>query len=493
MKFLGLRLCEHDSNITLTDGTNVKYYSSERDNQIKHHGFEDLSSWKKVFDTFKVSPKDIDAIGIVIDCYRHEHIKCDENKLYEEIDIPIFKMIGFDCPVFRVDHHYVHALSIWTLGVETTTDFIFDGFGDDQISHTIFKQDQKVLVQKLTEGYNSLGQTMAMFGAHIGLSGDKLDIPGKVMALKAYGQKSFIHDQYSFKSLIQLWSSITSKDIENCHEDEVATHIRKCHEETERIFVEHFKKNSKASDVIGYSGGVAQNTIINSKIKKVRPNLHIPPHCNDCGLSLGIVEFLRKLYDQEPFDVSGFPFWQSDISPEPPSKQVIKNAAEHLAKGNIIGWYQGHGEVGPRALGNRSILMRPDIKDGKEILNSKVKHRESFRPFGASVLRDKVSEYFDWNEETPFMLYVMDVLDKNSFPSITHEDGTCRPQTVTEDHEVYYELISEFEKLTGIPMLLNTSLNNGGKPICGSPNEALELFCASEMDNLVVGNTIYSK
>ena len=80
-------------------------------------------------------------------------------------------------------------LYIWTLGVETTTDFIFDGFGDDQISHTIFKQDQKVLVQKLTEGYNSLGQTMAMFGAHIGLSGDKLDIPGKVMALKAYGQK----------------------------------------------------------------------------------------------------------------------------------------------------------------------------------------------------------------------------------------------------------------------------------------------------------------
>ena len=124
---------------------------------------------------------------------------------------------------------------------------------------------------------------------------------------------------------------------------------------------------------------------------------------------------------------------------------------------------------------------------------SKVKHRESFRPFGASVLRDNVSDYFDWNEETPYMLYVMDVLDKDSFPSITHVDGTCRPQTVTEDHEVYYELISEFEKLTGIPMLLNTSLNNGGKPICGSPNEALELFCASEMDNLIVGSSIYSK
>ena len=148
MKFLGLRLCEHDSNITFTDGITVKYYSSERDIQIKHHAFEDLSSWKKVFDTFNVSPKDIDAIGIVLDCFRHEHIKCDESKIYEEIDIPLFKVIGFDCPIFRVDHHYAHALSIWPLGVETTSDFIFDGFGDDQISHTIFRENSKVLVQK---------------------------------------------------------------------------------------------------------------------------------------------------------------------------------------------------------------------------------------------------------------------------------------------------------------------------------------------------------
>ena len=490
MKFLGLRLCEHDSNISFTDGTIVKYYCSERDNQIKHHGFKDLSSWKKVFDRFNVSPKDIDAIGIVIDCYNHKHLKCDENKLYEEIDISIFKMIGFDCPVFRVDHHYAHALSVWTLGVETTTDFIFDGFGDDKISHTIFKDNSKVLVQKVTEGYCSLGTVMAETGKILKMSGNHLDLPGKLMALKSYGKKSFIYEQYSLKSLDNLWLSI---DFEKSSKQEVETHIRKCHEESERVFVKHFTKNSSSSDVIGYSGGVAQNTVINSKIKRVRPNLHIPPHCNDSGLSLGIVEFLRKLYDQEPFDVSGFPFWQSDVCPETPSKQVIKNAAEHLAKGNILGWYQGHGEVGPRALGNRSILMRPDIFDGKQILNSKVKHREYFRPFGASVLRDNVSDYFDWNEETPYMLYVMDVLDKNSFPSITHVDGTCRPQTVTEDHEVYYELISEFEKLTGIPMLLNTSLNNGGKPICGSPNEALELFCASEMDNLIVGSSIYSK
>lgn len=491
MKFLGLRLCEHDSNISFSDGTSVKYYSSERDLQIKHHGFKDLSSWKRIFNTFGVLPEEIDAIGIVIDSFRHEYIKCNEKLLYEKIIIPIFNFMGFKCPVYRIDHHYAHALSLWTLGVEPNNNFIFDGFGDDKIVHTIFRDDKKILVQKLTDGYRSLGLEMANVGTKSKMLGDPLDFPGKIMALKAFGRDTLCNEQYTFKDLGKLWTF--GIDYEKCDQQEIVDHIRKCHKESERIYKEHFLKYSTSSDVIGYSGGVAQNTIINSVIKKERPNLHIPPHCNDCGLSLGIIEFLRKHYDQESFDRSGFPFWQSDVSPEPPSKQTIKKTAELLANGNIVGWYQGNGEVGPRALGNRSILMRPDIKDGKETLNSKVKHRESFRPFGASILLDRVSEYFDWNEESPYMLYVMDVLDRESFPSITHVDGTCRPQTVSENHEIFHELIYEFEKLTGIPMLLNTSLNNGGKPICGSPDETMELFCSSDMDNVIIGDSVYSK
>ena len=109
-----------------------------------------------------------------------------------------------------------------------------------------------------------------------------------------------------------------------------------------------------------------------------------------------------------------------------------------LADGKIVGWYQGHGEVGPRALGNRSILMDPSVKDGKDIINDKVKHREMFRPFGASILSDELKNYFDWEYESPYMLYVMDVKDKFSFGSITHFDGTCRPQTVEPEHEDYY-------------------------------------------------------
>jgi len=137
--------------------------------------------------------------------------------------------------------------------------------------------------------------------------------------------------------------------------------------------------------------------------------------------------------------------------------------------------------------------MNPTIKNGKDKLNLKVKHREPFRPFGASVLRERCNEYFDCEYDSPYMLYVMDVRDKESFAPITHVDGTCRPQTVTADQEDFYELITEFEKLTGLPMLLNTSLNNGGDPIAGSICESMQLLYDTELDFLVVGNDTYTK
>lgn len=137
--------------------------------------------------------------------------------------------------------------------------------------------------------------------------------------------------------------------------------------------------------------------------------------------------------------------------------------------------------------------MDPTIYDGKQIINEKVKNREFFRPFGASILEEKTSEYFDWNDKSPYMLYVMDILDKKSFPSITHADGTCRIQTVSSELTNYYSVINEFEKITGIPMLLNTSLNNGGKPIAGSINDAMGLFANSDLDVLVIGDLIYEK
>ena len=259
--------------------------------------------------------------------------------------------------------------------------------------------------------------------------------------------------------------------------------------------MKHFQEFIKPDDIVGYSGGIAQNTIINKVLRDSIPNLVIPPHANDQGLSLGCVEYLRKHFSEAPFPRDGFPYWQTDQAPpQRPSQEVIKDTAERLARGEVVGWYQGHGEVGPRALGNRSILMRPDLEDGKDLINKKVKKREPFRPFGASILEEKVSQYFYWNGPSPHMLYVTDVLEPDRFPSITHADGTCRHQTVSlEQNEDYYKLISEFEKLTGIPMLLNTSLNVNKKPIAGRINDVIGVFRKSEMDAIVTGNKLIDK
>ncbi len=494
MKFIGLRLCEHDSNICYSNGTKVKYYKSEREYQIKHHGFKNLNQWKNIIDKWEINPSEIDAIGIVIDCFRHPYLKCDESKIYESIDVPLFKIIGFDCPVFRIDHHYSHFLSTWTLGIESNTGFVFDGFGDDLITHSIFKNENKILEYKQND-FPSLGMILGEIGSVIGFSGHGLDHAGKIMALKGYGKEQKINQNFDLKNLDELWDyDKVSSICQNQDEQYLYDYIRTCHQETEKIYVEHFLKYSSIDDIISYTGGVAQNTIINSAIKKVRPNLHIPPHCNDEGLSLGIVEFFRKYFNQEPFDRTGYPYWQSDESPNSvASKTTLSRTAEFLSQGKIVGWYQGNGEIGSRALGNRSILMNPSIVDGKDILNNRVKHREWFRPFGASILEEETQNYFEWDGDSPYMLYVMNVLDTQSFPSITHVDGTCRIQTVSKSNEQYYSLIEQFKNITGIPMLLNTSLNNGGKPICGTQNDALELFMSTDLDILVIGDSIYEK
>jgi carbamoyltransferase len=250
----------------------------------------------------------------------------------------------------------------------------------------------------------------------------------------------------------------------------------------EQIISDFFKSLSDSAECISYSGGVAHNILINSKIRGWNKNVIIPPHCGDEGISLGQVELLRQIYEQEPFDTDGFPYWQQDEVEETPSKNTIKNAAEMIAKGKIIGWCQGRGEVGPRALGNRSILMRADIEDGKDILNSRVKHREVYRPFGCSLLLEDVDKHMECNFESPYMLYGVNVTD-DTLKSITHVDKTTRPQTVKDG--LFAELLFEVKKLTGSSIVLNTSLNVNGYPIA-TPHHAVKI--KDKLDSLFIGN-----
>jgi carbamoyltransferase len=170
-------------------------------------------------------------------------------------------------------------------------------------------------------------------------------------------------------------------------------------------------------------------------------------------------------------------------------------AAARVAEGQVIGWFQGAAEWGPRALGNRSIVADPRRCDMKETLNARVKHREPFRPFAPSVLAEHVGDYFDQTYPDPFMLKVYGVLEhqRKAIPAVTHVDGTGRLQTVSRDaNDRYWRLIHEFGQQTGVPVVLNTSFNDN-EPIVCSPDDALNCFERTHMDALYLGNYLVRK
>ena len=176
-------------------------------------------------------------------------------------------------------------------------------------------------------------------------------------------------------------------------------------------------------------------------------------------------------------------------------KDLDIQVAGLLCEGKVIGYFQGRFEWGPRALGNRSIIVDPRIKDMKKLLNEKIKKRESFRPFAPSVMEEHVSDWFEKDEKVPFMTHVFNIIEdkREKIPAITHVDGTGRLQTVNKNNNGrYYTLIHHFYKKTGIPMILNTSFNEN-EPIVNSPKEAIDCYLRTSMDCLVLENYLIER
>jgi carbamoyltransferase len=416
----------------------------------------------------------------------------------------------FTAPVFQLSHHTAHSYSCWPIvDVEKIkTSFVVDGEGEF-VRHTSVIENGKVIDYIDDREHNGLSKILERVGLGYGMKGMRLDISGKTMALKSF------HDvkPETISKLVQLTEPLSYRHLNtflqlserffgpigtlNTNEKQKIINILYLlhvfgEEKLPKLFQAYVQDRDQH---VSYSGGTAQNTCINTRIRDVLPNLHIPPHCPDDGISLGCVEFLRQKFEQNQFSRANFPYWQSDEAPpEQPSDKTIDRTAELLAKGKIVAWYQGNGEIGPRALGNRSILMDPSIKDGKDKINAKVKRREAYRPFGASVLLDHTPKHFKCDYETPYMLYVIECLT-NDYPAIMHVDSTCRIQTVSQQDQylTYYKLIDKFREKTGIPLVLNTSLNVDGRPIAGYAADAKELFDKSELDALVVGDSIIEK
>ena len=275
------------------------------------------------------------------------------------------------------------------------------------------------------------------------------------------------------------------------------------------------KTNSKA---VCLSGGVAFNCVANGKIFDHTPfeRVYVHPAAGDAGLAVGAAFHVwHQLLGKPRSFVMEHAYWGPGFSQEElrsavrasavssggytltelPDAELMRRTAEVIAEGKILGWYQGRAEWGPRALGNRSIVADPRRPEMKEILNQRIKHREIFRPFAPSILAEKTGEWFEKSHPSPFMTlaYAVRPEKQAKIPAPTHVDGTGRLQTVTpQANSRYHALISEFERQTGVPVVLNTSFNDN-EPIVCRPEEALDCFLRTRMDALVLGNHLITR
>jgi carbamoyltransferase len=510
MKLLAIGMTYHDNNATYFDGNVVRYHKFERTKQEKRFAWDSAWEWiKDVEDLWNFKIEDIDEIAIDFDANSSIFNKIDDGcSIFENIPELHYKILDEKNPfliygvknIWHVDHHYSHALSTWMLedtNNEPKVRVVIDGAGDYK-TFSVFKDHKRIRSGNVNNG--SIGLKMEQAGNILGVQSKHVnDQAGKVMGIQSYGKvdSKFLNKLNNFT--IDEVNSIFDFDIWENHVGDYLLSklksldwIRTVHERVGGLLVDFFSEYASNKDIISYSGGVAQNVVWNTELLKKFNNIIVPPHSGDEGTSLGLIEFLRKKNNLPRFIINNFPYCQSDYSPNSkPSDETIKTVAKLLSEGNIIGWYQENGEVGPRALGNRSILMDPRIKNGKKNINN-VKKRENYRPFGASILREHVVDYFEFDIKDSFMLFTNNFIT-DEFPSITHIDKTCRVQTVEKNMGDFRKLIEEFYKITDCPMILNTSLNIGGKPIAGYPQNAIDLLGGSMINYMVIGDQIYEK
>jgi carbamoyltransferase len=298
------------------------------------------------------------------------------------------------------------------------------------------------------------------------------------------------------------------------HQD-IARSAQAMYEEAFFHVVKSAQERSGVAD-LALAGGCAMNSVANGKVKRTLPfqRVYVQAAAGDAGGAIGSAfATWHKLGGSRQF-IMDHAFWGPAFSGEeiaqliarhrpqilavgctieelPEQATLCKRTAAAIADGNVVGWFQGRMEWGPRALGNRSILCDPRRSDIKGLLNAKIKRRESFRPFAPSVLEEDVPEWFEESDSVPFMMQVFQIKEEKRalIPAVTHVDGSGRLQTVSrKTNPLYYHLIEAYRELSGVPMILNTSFNEN-EPIVCSPSEALDCFLRTRMDVLVLGNT----
>ena len=554
MYIIGISAFYHDSSVCLfRDNQLIFACEEEKFTGIKHDDSFPVKALEYIYKYYKITPKNLQAVCYyedpqlkyqrVMDNIKPQWFKNPFYSLKSYLKIrsnikEIDKKLKEISPnVFYSTHHEAHQYyAHYTSHFEESTCLSVDGVGEiDTVSLGVADYNG-IKYSSLAKYPHSMGLYYSALTSYLGFRPNEGEY--KVMGLASYGdpQKYIkeVRNLISFKKGklecnmdVFCWNKtdksmfneklaeqlsvpqrLPEETLEQTHKD-LAAAVQLRYEEVLFEIIKSIKPVSKSTNLT-LSGGCAYNGTANGKIIDMSHFTHlwIPPAPSDAGSAIGaVVHYLvkdrkvRSKITRSPF--LGPQYLMDDIRKAIGGHKYKKYESENklrsfiaqkIFEGKVIGWFQGHIEFGSRALGNRSILANPTFPNMKDRINKVIKKREGFRPFAPMVTKEKQHEFFDMTDDVPYMNQVVKVKDeyKDKLPAVTHVDGSARVQTVYR-HTIIHDLLTEFEKLSGYPILLNTSFNIKDKTMVLTPKDAVDTFFDTDMDILVMGNYVMFK
>jgi carbamoyltransferase len=449
----------HDHNTY--DGTH--HNQIERHSRIKHNFDGTLDFFNEYYKPNDPLCLTVTIGGIEKTGFDHECLSFKPKKLWD---------YWYKDNLYYIDHHQSHAVyALLTSGFLQSDVLAIDGRG---WNYKCVFFDKNGNITDLSDKIE-IGLQWNYFSKRLGFG----DLgAGKLMGLSAYGEYN-----------IAIHLALENRNYDyllNAKKEDIAATLQY---HTIELVKQHVLP-LKSCNKLCIAGGVAYNGYMNEEFTKYYSHVHVPPAPGDEGQSLGTymhADFTlnRNVHIPDTYGGKEYDY----IGKE---RVNITEVARAIANGKIVGWFQGKSESGHRALGNRSILADPRNPNIKDRINKTIKMREDFRPFAPSVLEEHYEDYFDTSQPSPYMSRIVPVIS-NKIPGVTHIDNTARIQTINrKQNEKFYDLIYEFYKITGIPMLLNTSFNCQ-EPIVETPEEAIKTYEKTEMDMLVINEYCMSK
>ncbi len=497
--------------------TDVVMISEERLDRVKdsrNYPARSIAACLKEFDLSSVDQVDL----VVLDYIRSKNWQCDHFKTPCQ-NAPELEKLPTE-KIHVMNHHLAHAAAVfYSSGFASSAVLIVDGRGSENETQSLFIADESGI--KFVASTKRIGIGL-LYSAVTQAVGFSLLQEGKTMGLAPFGaevQPPVFKFEREFDGIVTDYSAscvegsyemaIPYRPLETFEDKARAAYDVQMECEAAMLHLARWAKAVTGMDYLCISGGVGLNSVANYKVLQMGlyKDVFVNPAASDTGIPLGaalyglhdvlgvkrdyqgISPFIGPTYSAAKVEAAIAAFAGYRVERD----GALDLAVQMLAENQIVCCHYGRSEMGPRALGNRSIFMSPLKAKNKDILNARVKHREAFRPFAPVILEERVSEYFDMDRPCPYMLFVPTVRPekRNVIAAVTHVDGTGRLQTVTKERNpLFYELISKFEDATGVPVLLNTSFNDNNEPIVETPEDAIKCFLGTNIDALLINGDV---